>query len=247
MRTKVGEYFQDVHPPGNPFVETQARTDFNAARGYAISLVEIHDTLTGGGAGRPPMQFEALKRSALILAVTAWESFVEDTVQQQLEKVLTTASSPSQMQSIFNAVAHEWLSPDGPKRHGPNLADWTGDSWKKIIRDSLKVRLDKFHTPNTENVDGLFDRYLHHSSLSSKWTWQSMTCVDSRKHLDALIKIRGRAAHRGIRHHPMSQPESSMKRATVIKALNLIYNLVDTTEKALGIGPKPLPPPPPSP
>lgn len=85
MRTIQAGFFHDQSSAGDSLVETQARTDFKAARGYAISLVEIHDTQTGGRAGRPPAQYEALKRSALILAVTAWESFVEDTVQQQLE------------------------------------------------------------------------------------------------------------------------------------------------------------------
>lgn len=247
MRTKRGEFFCDSYPVGVPIVETQARTDFNAARGYAISLVEIHDNLTGAKAGRPPIQYEALKRSALILAVTAWESFVEDTVQQQLEIRLNAVTSPTQVQSVFNAVAHEWLSPDGPKRHGPSLVDWTGDGWKVVVRKSLNAKLEKFHTPNTENVDELFDRYLNQKSISNSWSWKSVSSNKAASQLDALIKVRGRAVHRGMRLHPMSAPERMMRRQTVINALNLIYNLADSTEKALGIGPRVIPVQPPSP
>lgn len=246
MKRKVGEFYKDVYAAGDPFVETQARTDFNAARDYAISLVEIHDSLTGGVAGRPPIQLEALKRSALILAVTAWESFVEDTVKQQLKIILDAASTPSQIQSIFNSAAQEWLEPEGGKRVGPNLVSWTGDSWKQVIQDSLLAKLDRFHTPNTANVDTLFKRFLNQSSISSSWYWQNCKSGTATRNLNSLIRLRGRAVHRGITFHPMSQPEPSMKRAAVIKALNLIYNLMDSTEKKLGVNPKRLPVPPPA-
>ena len=245
MRKKVGDFFEDDNPPGS--IETQARTDFNAAREYAISLIRIHDDLTGGNPGRPPIDLEALKRSALILAVTAWESFVEDTVQQQLELRLNAAYSPSQVQSLFNSVAHEWLSADSPKHHPPELIDWSGDSWKQIIMDSFNAKLDRFHTPNTENVDLLFDRYLQFSSVSNSWTWQGVASDKATQQLEDLIKLRGRAVHRGVRNHPMSQPEAPMKRAEAVKALNLVYNLMDTTEKALGVSPSPIPPQPASP
>lgn len=248
MRAKVGDFFRDKYSVGVPFVESRARTDFNAARDYAISLIEIHDTLSGAKAGRPPVQLEALKRSSLILAVTAWESFVEDTVQQQLEeKLAACSSSPTPIQSIFNAVANEWLSPDGPKRQGVHLITWTADGWKQLIRDSLRLKLEKFHTPNTENVDALFKKYLQCASISGQWSWQSVPSLKATRQLDALIKLRGRAVHRGMTLHPMSKPEASMKRATVVSALNLIYNLVDSTEKALGVGPKHMPTAPPNP
>src|SRR5882724_8845910 len=80
MRRKVGEFFQDEYPLLTIIDETPARTDFNAARNHAITLIEIHDDYTEAKAGRPEPKFEALKRSALILAVTAWESFIVDTV-----------------------------------------------------------------------------------------------------------------------------------------------------------------------
>ena len=247
MRQKFGDFFQDHYPALTPFVETQARTDFKAARAYAISLLDIHDTATGARAGRPPIQYEALKRSALILAVTAWESFVEDTVQQQLEFQLNLAASPSSVQSVFNRVANEWLSSDEPKRLTDKLINWTGDSWKNFVRASLTAKLEKFHTPNTENVDNLIERYLGHKAISKSWSWQGVSNIKAKKELDALIKVRGRAVHRGMRMHPMSQPEKTMKRQTVVHALNLIYNLVDSTEKTLNIAPKLVPTQPPPP
>lgn len=245
MRKKVGDYFQDVYPDATPFVETRARTDFKAARRYAISLIDIHDDKTGGTAGRPPVELEALKRSALILAVTAWESFVEDTVQAQLEINLGKAITPDDMKSVFNTVANEWLGPNAERPKPPTLIQWTGDSWKKVILNSLEKELKLFHTPNTENTDELFDRYLGHANLSKVWSWQRVSAKQAPKRLDDLIKMRGRAVHIGKRGHPLTAPEPHISRKSVVDALNLIYNLVHTTEKVLRIGPSIVPTPPP--
>jgi hypothetical protein len=245
MKTQVGDFYNDVYPVGSSIVESQARTDFKAARGYAISLIDIHDSHTGGTAGRPPTQLEALKRSSLILAVTAWESFIEDTVRQQLELKLSTAPNPSQISSIFNYAAHEWLESEGSKHRAPELAQWAGDSWKQIIRQSLITKLDKFHTPSTKNTNDIFKRFLNVSQISDSWAWQNSSSTTASRNLDELIQLRGRAVHVGLKFHPLSQQEPSIKRITVVKALNLIYNLVYATEQKLGNGPNPLPPPPP--
>lgn len=246
MRQKVGEYFRDKYPLYTIFRETPARTDFNAARDQAITLIEIHDDCTGAKAGRPEPRLEALKRSALVLAVTAWESFVEDTVTEQLGLRVDGARAASEMQSVFNSVADEWLDPiRSPKRHGPDLVHWAGDGWKDLIRDSLKKSLETFHTPNSENTNQLFKRYLG-ITIRGHWSWQAVSSAKAAKQLDDLIRLRGRVVHRGKRfwpfslqkpHIPYSRSEPDIRRSVVVKALNLVYNLVDSTEHALGISP----------
>lgn len=217
--------------------ETPARTDFNAARDHAITLINIHDERSGGAKGRPPQELEALKRSALILAVTAWESFVEDTVSAELGKKLAAATKASDVQSILNGVATEWLDPNrSPKRHGPDLAKWAGDEWKARIRESLATTLDTFHTPNSQNTNMLFKRYLG-MLIKDAWSWQATTAESAQKKLDDLIELRGRVVHRGRKRHPASAKLPDVKRKTVVNALNLLYVLVDVTEDVLGIAP----------
>jgi len=238
MREKVGELFQDDYPVLTIIQASTARWDFTAARDDAITLLSIHDQATGRKSGRPKPKLEALKRSALILAVTAWESFIEDTVVEQLDLLLTRASDPAAVSSIFNGVADEWLDSkrSGPKRP-PDLIQWTGDKWKDAIRQSLKTALDSFHTPNSENTAKLFKRYLG-VDVVKNWTWQAVSPDKAQKQLDALIKLRGRIVHRGRTMLQSSTQQQNVDRRTVVKALNLIYNLVDATERALGVGPE---------
>lgn len=236
-KQKVGDFYVDKYPDYAIINETVARTDFNAARNHAITLITIHDEKTGGGAGRPVQELEALKRAALILAVTAWESFVEDTVSSELEKKLNAATKPSDLQSIFNGIAAEWLDPDrSPARHGPDLAKWTGDQWKTRVRESLAIYLETFHTPNTENTSKLFKRYLG-IQIQGSWSWNRVSASNAQEKLDALIKLRGRVVHRGKTSHPSSAKLPDVKRGAVIDALNLLYSLVTVTEARLGISP----------
>lgn len=233
----ISDFYFDSHPPLAIISETPARTDFNAARYHAITLIKIHDEKSGGNQGRPPQELEALKRSALILAVTAWESFVEDTVASELKRKLDTSSKASDMQSIFNAVAEEWLDPErSPKRHGPDLAKWIGDGWKIRVLDSLQKALETFHSPNTEKTNKLFKRYLG-ITVQDKWSWQGVSSRTAQKKLDELIKLRGRVVHRGKTLHPMSAKVPDIKRRTVVDALNFLYKLVSATESTLGISP----------
>jgi RiboL-PSP-HEPN len=242
MRKKVGELLEDAYPSDSVIFQSQARMNFGLARHDPITLLAIHDQGTGRKWGHQKPEFEALKRSALILAVTAWESFVEDTVTEQLDELLKRTSDPAAIPSIFNSIAHEWLDQARSGiRKPPDLILWTADKWKGLVRQSLRSKLDSFHTPNSENTDALFKRYLG-VDIAKKWAWQGVSPDKAQKQLDALIKLRGRVAHRGRTIETFWKSKhvhgQDVQRRSVVKALNLVYNLVDATDRALGIAPR---------
>lgn len=235
-KSNDGFYFDD-YPPLVVITATMERWDFTAARQDAITLIRIHDDKTGARAGRPPEELEALKRSALILAVTAWESFVEDTVVRRLKDRLAAATKPADIQSTFNKVAHLWLEPaNSNKPKPPDLAKWAGDEWKRQISDALEDDLQTFHTPNTANTNRLFDTYLG-VKIKDSWHWQNTTPEQAQNKLDKLIKDRGKVVHRGKRMLGPQPEERPIRRAQVVDALNFLFMLVDATEKKLGCAP----------
>ena len=239
------ELLQNTYPA--TYRETEARANFNEARNHAISLIRIHDSLTGGAVGRPDGEYEALKKSALILAVTAWESFVEGTVKEQMEILLNSVSDPrsnARVSKIFNAAAEEWIGPNAePKPKPTDAADWTGDGWKARIAASLDSHLKTFHSPTTENTEKLFRRFLGLKNFPDNWHWQSVGYAAAQKKLNDLIKLRGEAVHEGKRKIAPRSGTSPAKtgRKVVINALNLIQSLVVSTEKALDVAPSALP------
>jgi hypothetical protein len=53
----------------------------------AEELLAHFDRITGSAPGMPPPETEVLKRTGLIMAVTAWETYVEDRVTEQLDSL----------------------------------------------------------------------------------------------------------------------------------------------------------------
>ncbi len=236
MKTQVNGIWRDHVPPLWIISETISRTNFSYATNQAIRLIDIHDRFTKQQRGRPSDDLDALKRGALILTVTAWESFVEATVSEIFNARLQRASAPSDIQSTFNFAANDWLAPNTHTRlTPPELQKWTGHEWKERIRDSFNEYLRHFNTPNTKNVRTLFKRYVGIDDITRNWSWSGTPQSAARERLDRLIHERGDAVHRAKTYHPLSTPEPGVKRATVIAALNLCYNLVVQIEDRLGV------------
>ena len=157
MRKKVGELLEDAYPSDSVIFQSQARMNFGLARHDPITLLAIHDQGTGRKWGHQKPEFEALKRSALILAVTAWESFVEDTVTEQLDELLKRTSDPAAIPSIFNSIAHEWLDQARSGIRKPPDLILTGTGRRPAIQCALVYSLIQSDTFCSE---GRFVRWI---------------------------------------------------------------------------------------
>ncbi len=98
----------------------------------------------------PPPHAEVLKRASLIMALTAWETYVEDRAAEALEERLKAlAGSP------FAALVQKKFSEDLKKLHNPNstktcnlFADYVGIdvaqhwAWSNMDGKMVRQRLD---------------------------------------------------------------------------------------------------------
>jgi hypothetical protein len=162
--------------------------------------------------------------------VTAWESFFEDTIRGCAERRIATAASPADVQRLFNSVAQGWLQ-EAPKP--PELAKWTADGWKHLLRRKLGADLQALNTPNTENLKSLSMRYLE-VDITAHWSWKRTSAMSAATSLDKLIRLRGELAHRG----PELFKGASVHRKQVVDAVLLLKRLVECTERAVGAVPR---------
>jgi RiboL-PSP-HEPN len=202
-----------------------ARINFDFAIDDVNRLLKLHDAETKRERGRPSRQVEVFKRAGVILSVTAWESFFEDTIRGCAERYIQAAVSPTDVQKLFNSVAQAWLQ-ESPKP--PELAKWTADGWKPFLRTKLDADLQALNTPNTENLKALSKRYLE-IDITAHWSWKRTSAVDAATRLDKLIRLRGELAHRG----PDLFKGASVHRKQVVDAVLLLKNLVECTERAI--------------
>jgi hypothetical protein len=71
-----------------------ALANFEFAIDDVKRLLKLHDAETKRHSGRPSRQIEFFKRAAIILSVTAWESFIEDTIRSCGRQRIAAAASP---------------------------------------------------------------------------------------------------------------------------------------------------------
>jgi hypothetical protein len=162
--------------------------------------------------------------------VTAWESFIEDTIRGCAISAILRANHPSEVQSLFNSVAQRWLD-EKPKP--AELVDWTGDEWKALLRNKLEKDILRLNTLNSENVRDLSRRYLGEDP-TTRWRWEGTTPTRAAGRFDALIRLRGELAHRG---REVFQRNAVVQRRQVVEAISLLEHLAECTQRALGTAP----------
>lgn len=98
----------------------------------------------------PPAELEVLKRAGLIMAMTAWETYVEDRLQELTTERLEALNDPT----IVNFVRGK-LNEELKRLHNPDSAktiglfrDFTGIDveswWDNVDPEKVKERLDSY-------------------------------------------------------------------------------------------------------
>ncbi len=210
---------------------TFARLNFEAAMRDVARLVQLHDAGVRERRGPPSPDLEVFKRAGLILAVTAWESFVEDTLTSAFKNRLRSAKTPKDVLETFHAVAHSWLS---QPRRPPELVAWTGDNWKSMLGERADQEVAELNTPNSANVARLTRRLLG-QDVTSHWFWPGTSAASAKARLDQVIVLRGKLVHRTKVFHDR---RASVRRRDVAAAISLLTRLMERTEKTLGLEPK---------
>jgi hypothetical protein len=138
-----------------------------------------------------------LNKSAIVLLVACWESFIEDLAETAFSILLSRAKKHDFFATRVLADAAEPLKESRDDRAVWKLA---GDGWKSVLKEHRATLLEKYtgklNTPRASQVDGLYESLLGMKSTSSNWHWQHTTATNARKKLDDLIDLRGSIAHR---------------------------------------------------
>ena len=157
---------------------------------FSLAVKEIRNLLDylsvlPEGQNQNNLNLEVIKRSSVILIVTAWESFVEDMLGLHINHRLNNAKSPDGISKAFNTVANTWYIAIINKHENHPKPDefkkWTGDNWKELIREKLQEDLISLNTPKSKNISDLSKRYLG-VDITQRWDMARTTAPqDSRQ------------------------------------------------------------------
>ncbi len=103
-----------------------------------------------------------------------------------------------------------------------------------FYRNSLEIDLKTFHSPNTDRVRKIFQKYLL-LDVSEAWNWNNCDPTKSKAELNRLVKKRGDIAHRSLRPPTgQAQPaQHAVTRDDLRKHIYFITQIASTTDSFL--------------
>ena len=103
-----------------------------------------------------------------------------------------------------------------------------------FYRRSLDIDLRSFHSPSTDRVRQIFQKYLS-LDISEAWSWNNCDPERARTELNRLVKKRGDIAHRSLRPTVgEAQPrEHAVTRDDLRKHIHFITQIATSTDKYL--------------
>lgn len=102
----------------------------------------------------------------------------------------------------------------------------------KFMRDCLASDLKTFHTPSTDRVRPMFQKYLG-VDITDAWRWNNMEPSSARSELNALARKRGDIAHRSGRPVEGGPTKHAVSRDDLRRHIHFIRQLVLAMETVL--------------
>jgi hypothetical protein len=196
-------------------------------------LLEWHHEMRGES-GRPRREVEVLKRAAVILAVTSWETFIEEALRFTFGDRLRAATSPKELRNTFKEVARAWMKRGkNLDAHPERLGEWSADGWREVVQAEFSHDLDRLHSPNSAKIRDMCRKYLD-VDVTANWRWRGATPKSACEQLDTLMRLRHKLTHRARLSSPLnSERKAAVRLEDAVKAIRLVERLAECTLLAL--------------
>jgi hypothetical protein len=102
-----------------------------------------------------------------------------------------------------------------------------------FYKSSLETDLKFFHTPSTDRVKTIFEKYLS-IDVTEGWNWNNYNAARARKELNRIAKKRGDIAHRSLRPIAGQANSHAVTRDELRKIIRFIRDLVGATDAFVG-------------
>lgn len=148
-------------------------------------LIQSHSDLNHEGKGRRGLGH--VTRSGVIMLCASWELYIEDLLLEGVDYFIVKTTDPS---NLPLPVQKELSSAVKKATHELEPIKLAGDGWKTFYKDYANLRLKKFHTPKSNNINSLYRCFLGIENVSDCWSLGTSI-------IDNFVSTRGDIAHRG--------------------------------------------------
>ncbi|MGD8588933.1 MAG: HEPN domain-containing protein [Chromatiales bacterium] len=105
---------------------------------------------------------------------------------------------------------------------------------EKFILDSIQTDLKFFHSPSTDRVKQIFQKYLD-VDITDGWEWNNCDPARAKSELNRLVRKRGDIAHRSLRPTVKGAPpqQHAVTRDSMRKHVHFITQLANASDAYL--------------
>lgn len=157
--------------------------------------MEIHTQLSGTGPGYRH-NLEVLNKSAIVLLVATWESYVEELASNSFDFLINNCGGHSKIPNKVLTQASKRLKESKNELDVWQLAE---SGWVSVLsahkQDAINKYVKTLNTPRASNVDNMFESLLGINAISQHWFWKGMSNKRAISKLENLIQLRGEIAH----------------------------------------------------
>jgi RiboL-PSP-HEPN len=208
----------------------------------AARLIEIHEECTGNAAGRR-RGYDALNRSTTLLAVAAWESFVEALLEDAVGRIARHLEGPTELPAnVRDAMVAYLYEAEGWSKlnNGTKTSIWklAGRGWRTAYIGYAKSKISALNTPNHINVKKLYSTVLGLQDFTIGWGARRWTAQAYITKLDDLLTLRHRIAHGSIGDETVGKTKARDAVALVERIAGWTTRTVEAHLKRLDVRPK---------
>ncbi|MEU6582226.1 HEPN domain-containing protein [Nocardia sp. NPDC046763] len=147
----------------------------------------IDDARSLGETGKGSPNGVAL-RAALIVLMTAWETYIEDVCLEAFDHMMSSVRDPTNLPHELRAKV--------AKAH-KNPWALAGHAWREAARNEVSREVASLNTPNSSKVDELVCLSTGIQGALGQCAWANMSAEKLADYLDEFTQIRGEIVHKG--------------------------------------------------
>ena len=209
-------------------VLSNAKDSFETRTKLVNYLLRIHEDRGGSDRGRRDESFLPLNMSAMVLITACWEFYLETLLSEVFELLLDSDSYKIIPESL-KVIVREKIIKDKADSFIDQLIcqstenDDLTNTWKEILKEHVKEKINNFHTLSESKVNKLFEHILGLKELSNCWCWRGRSNENVIKDFHEYLNTRHKIVHGNMNEKVVKKDAKDY--------LNIVEHLVEETEK----------------
>ena len=128
-----------------------------------------------------------ITRSGVLMLCAAWELYIEELLRETVKHFCNDLESPYALDKVVQKEIATYVK---NSKHELKPLELSCDGWKNVYTDGCNYVLTTFNSPNSDNINKIYKRFLGIKELSDIWT-------SGKNIIDGFVHARGDIAHKG--------------------------------------------------